>query len=132
MTLYSFAQSLPNNLKQMEITFESLPKAVTLLTNEVSEIKRLLLEKSNEHQTNPDRWFDLQELRNYLPDKPATATVYSWVHAGILPFHKGSKRLRFRKSEIDNWLMKGGKKTNEEIEQEAHTNLLKSKSGGIK
>lgn len=116
----------------MEITFESLPKAVTQLYDKLTNIERLLLEKSNEHRTDPDRWFDLQELCNYLPDKPTKPTVYGWVSAGKIPFHKGGKRLRFRKSEIDGWLMMGGKKTKAEIEQEAHTYLVKSKSGGIK
>ena len=47
------------------LTLETLPKAFTHLTNEVSEIKRLLLEKSNEQPTEPDRWFDLNELCQY-------------------------------------------------------------------
>ena len=40
----------------MEITFETLPKAVTNLTNEVREIKHLLHEKNNEQTTETDRW----------------------------------------------------------------------------
>jgi len=47
------------------LTLETLPKAFTHLTNEVSEIKRLLLEKSNEQPTETDRWFDLNELCQY-------------------------------------------------------------------
>ena len=67
------------------LTLETLPKAFAFLTNEVSEIKRLLLEKSNEQPTEADRWFDLNELCNYLPDKPAKATAYGWVHNGLIP-----------------------------------------------
>jgi predicted DNA-binding transcriptional regulator AlpA len=54
---------------------------------------------------------DLNELCNYLPDKPAKATVYGWIHASLIPCHKGQKKLRFRKSEIDTWLLEGRKKT---------------------
>lgn len=116
-------------MQAVTITQITPPELEALIEN---SIKRVLNLQKAETQTDPDSWFDLQELRNYLPDKPATATVYGWVHAGMIPYHKGGKRLRFRKSEIDGWLMMGGKKTKEEIVQQAHTYLLKSKSGGIK
>jgi excisionase family DNA binding protein len=106
------------------LTLETLPKAFTHLTNEVSEIKRLLLEKSSEQPTETDRWFDLNELCLYHPDKPTKPTVYGWVNAGKIPVHKGGKKLRFLKSEIDNWLRKSRKKTLAETASEADTYLL--------
>jgi excisionase family DNA binding protein len=112
----------------MEMTFEQLPKAFTHLSNEVSEIKRLLLEKSNEQPTESDRWFNLNELCNYHPDKPSKPTVYGWVNAGTVPVHKGGKKLRFLKSEIDIWLMQGRKKTLAETAREAES-YLKKKGG---
>ena len=108
------------------LTLETLPKAFAQLTNEVSEIKRLLLEKSNEQQTEADRWFDLNELCNYHPDKPSKPTVYGWVNAGGIPVHKGGKKLRFLKSEIDDWLKQGRKRTFAESANEAE-NYLKRK-----
>jgi len=110
------------------LTLETLPKAFAHLTNEVSEIKRLLLEKSNEQPTETDRWFNLNELCNYHPDKPCKPTVYGWVHSGLIPVHKGGKKLRFLKSEIDNWIKQGRKKTAQEIASEADT-YLKKKGG---
>ena len=110
------------------LTLETLPKAFTHLTNEVSEIKRLLLEKSNEQQTEPDRWFNLPGLCDYHPDKPSKPTVYGWVNNGIIPVHKGGKKLRFLKSEIDDWLKQGRKKTLAETASEADT-YLKNKGG---
>ncbi len=110
------------------LTLETLPKAFTHLTNEVSEIKRLLLEKSNEQPTETDCWFDLNELCVYHPDKPSKPTVYGWVSGGIIPVHKGGKKLRFLKSEIDSWLLQGRKKTLAETAIEAD-NYLKSKKG---
>ena len=109
------------------LTLETLPKAFTLLTNEVSEIKRLLLEKSNEQPTETDRWFDLNELCVYHPDKPSKPTVYGWVNASTIPVHKGSKKLRFLKSEIDNWLRQGRKKTLAETASEAEQYLKPKK-----
>ena len=110
------------------LTLETLPKAFIHLTNEVSEIKRLLLEKSNEQPTETDRWFDLNQLCIYHPDKPSKPTVYGWVN-GIVPVHKGGKKLRFLKSEIDNWLRQGKKKTFSETASEADSYL--KKKGGI-
>jgi excisionase family DNA binding protein len=110
------------------LTLETLPKAFTHLTNEVSEIKRLLLEKSNEQPTETDRWFDLNELCEYHPDKPCKPTVYGWVNAGIIPVHKGGKKLRFLKSEIDSWLKQGRKKTLAETAGEAEQ-YCKTKKG---
>jgi predicted DNA-binding transcriptional regulator AlpA len=78
-----------------------------------------------------DQWFDLNELCSYLPDKPATATVYAWVHTAQIPCHKGGKKLRFLKSEIDNWLMQGRKKTFAETASEADAYLAAKRKGGV-
>lgn len=112
------------------LTPETLPKAFTFLTTEVSEIKRMLLEKSNEQPADPDRWFDLNELCNYLPDKPAKATVYRWVHLCAIPHYKGAKKLRFLKSEIDLWLKTGSRKTVFELSSEAAA-CLKKRDGKV-
>jgi excisionase family DNA binding protein len=84
--------------------------------------------QSSEPQPEPDRWFDLNELCQYIPDKPSKPTVYGWVSAGTIPVHKGGKKLRFLKSEIDNWLKQGRKKTLAETASEAET-YLKKKGG---
>jgi excisionase family DNA binding protein len=81
-------------------------------------------------QAETDRWFDLNELCIYHPDKPSKPTVYGWVNAGIIPVHKGGKKLRFLKSEIDNWLRQGRKKTLAETASEADT-YLKEKGGNL-
>ena len=65
----------------------------------------------SDQPTETDRWLNLTELCTYHPDKPQKPTVYGWVNAKIIPVHKGGKKLRFLKSEIDTWLKKGKKKT---------------------
>ena len=109
------------------ITLETLPKAFVHLTNEVTEIKRLLTQKT-EQVPNANQWFDLTELCYYHPDKPSKATVYGWVNAGAIPVHKSAKKLRFLKSEIDAWLKQGRKKTLAETQAEAET-YIKRKGG---
>jgi len=113
-----------------EINHNNLPQAVTELFNELSSIKSILLEKSNEQPTETDRWFDLNELCIYHPDHPSKPTVYGWVNACTIPVHKGGKKLRFLKSEIDYWLKQGRKKTLAEIANDAD-NYLKKRTGGI-
>lgn len=113
----------------MDLQFNDLPKAVASLQKTVNNIERLLLLKSNEQSIETDRWFNLKELCDYLPDKPVIATVYGWVHTSAIPCHKGQKKLRFLKSEIDQWLMCGKRKPITELAVEADTYLLKKKRG---
>jgi hypothetical protein len=109
------------------LTFEQLPNAVTQLFSKLENIERLLLEKSNETQSETAQWLNLSELCAYLPDRPARPTVYGWVHDGLIPCHKGAKKLRFLKTDIDLWLKNGRRKTVSEIDAEANQYLTKRK-----
>jgi excisionase family DNA binding protein len=100
------------------LTFEQMPQAIGFLINEVEELKAALLRKS-EPTTPTDQWFNVDELRDYLPDHPAKATIYGWVSSKQIPNHKGGKKLRFLKSEIDNWLAMGKRKSESELQEEA-------------
>ncbi len=102
------------------------------LKEDLAQIKAILQtisEPRDQKSKEPeDIWFNLKELCEYLPDKPTTPTVYGWVHDRIIPYHKGSKKLRFLKSEIDTWLKDGRRKTMKEIHADAD-NYLKGKGG---
>jgi len=70
-----------------------------------NSVKKVLAElKELKQEETPDKWMNLNELCNYLPDRPSKPTVYSWVNQKNIPVHKGGKKLRFLKSEIDIWL----------------------------
>jgi excisionase family DNA binding protein len=71
-----------------------------------------------ENQAPASKWMNLDELCQYHPDKPARATIYKWTCERSIPFHKDGKKLRFLKSEIDEWLMKSCKKTIDDISDE--------------
>ena len=47
---------------QEGVCLENLPWAVARLTEEVSEIKSLLIQQANNQPSDTDRWFDLNEL----------------------------------------------------------------------
>lgn len=67
----------------------------------------------------PEKWLNLDELIKMLPSKPKRNTVYGWVAARKIPFHKTGKVLAFRESEINSWLVSGRVLTMDEIEAEA-------------
>ncbi len=114
-------------MQAVTITQITPPELETLIEN---SILKVLSNQQGEKPTETDRWFDLNELCIYHPDKPSKPTVYGWVNAGIIPVHKGGKKLRFLKSEIDTWLMQGRKKTLAEIASEADQFLATKKKGG--
>ena len=67
---------------------------------------------------DPDKWMNIRELCEYLPEKPKIQTVYSWCSSSLIPVNKKSKRLYFLKSEIDLWLKSGRRKTFAEMQAE--------------
>lgn len=110
------------------LTFDQLPKAVTMLTKEVSELKRLLIEKQEQPTTEqPEQLLTVQEAAQFL--NLTVPTIYSKVSKGELPVMKRSKRLYFSSTELMEYLKEGRKKSNAEIEQEAKAYLLNNKKG---
>ena len=112
-------------MQAVTITQITPPELETLIENSIKKV--LSIQIRNEQPTDTDRWFDLNELCIYHPDKPSKPTVYGWVNAGTIPVHKGGKKLRFLKSEIDNFLRQGRKKTVSEIAVEADEYLTNKK-----
>lgn len=117
-------------MQMQQVSFNDLPEAVAGISDRLARIETLLTQRKP--RTEPkNKWFDLPELCDYLPSKPAKQTVYQWVNERKIPHHKTGKKLRFLKSEIDTWLLAGKRKTVSEIESEAAT-YLATKKGGAK
>jgi len=116
------------NLEQ--ISFNEMPEALGYLIKKVEQLEKLL-SNQNHSQPEQDQWFNLEDLKNYHPDHPASPTVYAWVSQRLIPFHKKGKKLMFLKSEIDSYLKSGRRKTIAEIRDETQkqSNILK---GGLK
>lgn len=109
------------------LTFDQLPQAVTMLTKEVSELKRLFIERQETPTAQPEQLLTIQEAAEFL--SLAVPTMYSKVSKGELPVMKRSKRLYFSRTELLEYLKDGRKKSNAEIEQEAKAYLLNNKKG---
>ena len=110
------------------LTFNDLPKAVTRLTNEVSELKSLLMQRQAEPPTEEtEKLLTIKEASEFL--KLSIPTIYSKVSKNQLPYMKRSKRLYFSSTELMEYLKEGRKKSTEEIEAEADAYLSNKKKG---
>lgn len=116
----------------MVLTFDQLPEYVSRLYTKMENIEQLLNASQNS-KPEADRWLDLDGLCAYHPDRPKKPTVYAWVSGATIPHHKDGKKLRFLKSEIDEWLLNGKKKTSTETAIDADKFLsarqVKTKGG---
>jgi excisionase family DNA binding protein len=109
------------------LTFDKLPEAVTILTKEVSELKRLLIESKAKPTPEPETFLTIQETAEFL--NLSVPTLYSKVSKGELPVMKRGKRLYFSRTELLEYIKEGRKKSNAEIEQEAEAYLSNHKKG---
>jgi excisionase family DNA binding protein len=110
------------------LTFDQLPQAVTMLTKEVSELKRLFIINQERQPTEqPEKLLNVQEAAQFL--SLTVPTIYSKVSRGELPVMKRSKRLYFSSKELLAYLKGGRKMSNAEIEAEAEAYLTKSRKG---
>src|SRR5690606_42022079 len=102
------------------ITFDQLPSEVSALREEISELKSLILSIKATPEKEPlPEYLDIDQLRDYLPSKPARQTVYGLVSAKQIPFHKFNGKLFFSRQEVDAWLATKRHKTQAESQEEA-------------
>lgn len=102
-----------------ELRFEDLPKVVVTLVKKIDELCGKMDKILPRVEISEDKWFTIDELREYLPEHPARQTIYGWTSKALIPFHKKGKSLKFKKSEIDRWLEIGFNPYVRDIEQEA-------------
>lgn len=101
------------------LTFEQLPTAVTLLTKEVSELKALLLQRSEQPNEPQDELLTIQQAGKFL--NLSVPTMYSKVSKAELPVMKRGKRLYFSQQELIAYLKEGRRKTSAEIDVEVES-----------
>lgn len=99
-----------------EISFENLPKAVAHLVREIGEIK-LLLQNIHVYKSKEESIPIGIEEASRLIGK-AKPTIYALVRQRKIPSCKYGKKLYFFKEELLEWILKGKKKTIQEIELE--------------
>jgi len=113
---------------EQNLTFNDLPKAVTQLKKEFSELKSFLMQKQGEPPTEQaEKLLTIKEASKFL--KLSVPTIYSKVSKNELPYMKRSKRLYFSSIELMKYIKEGRKKSNSEIEADADTYLSNNKKG---
>ena len=114
---------------EKEISFNDMPQALAYLIDKVEKIETLLGNQTATAVEPADRWFNLEELCAYLPDRPARQTVYGWISQRVIPYHKKGKKLQFLKSEIDNWLLEDQRQTLVQVRAQARLDFQNKKGG---
>lgn len=99
-----------------EITYDSLPQAIGLLINEVSELKSLLVEKQKPTEKQGRIPMGIDAVCT-LTGK-AKPTIYALVRQRIIPSCKAGKKLYFFEDEILEWIKSGKRKTGIELKAE--------------
>ena len=84
----------------------------------LESIERMLQANKPEPVQPENEWLNIDELREYIPSKPARQTVYGWINRKAIPYHKNGKKVYFSRVEIDEWLRHGAKRVNDEIGKE--------------
>ena len=106
--------------KFKNLSFNDMPQAVEFLIDRILSMSEQIGVISEQiGHAIPDQWMTIDDLTKYLPDGPSAQTVYTWVGQKLVPYNKVGKRLYFLKSDIDNWLKDGRRKTAAEIAVEA-------------
>jgi excisionase family DNA binding protein len=87
------------------ITFDQLPQAVANILDGIAELKNICSD-IRDKDSGKDVYLTVEELCAYHPDHPSQQTVRRWKRLGIIPYYKDdeTRRVRFKKSEIDAWL----------------------------
>ena len=109
------------------LSFDQLPKAISMLTNEVSEMKELLLKFKVQPKDQAEQFLTIQEVSKFL--NLSVPTIYSKTSKGELPVMKRGKRLYFSKQDLIKYLQAGRKKSFAEVEAEAAAYLSNNKLG---
>ena len=71
------------------------------------QIKSLLKKLTNRHQETvmEDRWLSVDDIAAYLGIK--RDTVYKWIGDRNMPAHRVGRLWKFRKEEVDEWVVAG-------------------------
>ena len=111
------------------IPFEKIPSYLVKLRRDIKELKEMVEKQFRLHPIE-EEWMDINELQAFHPNHPAKKTIYDWVTDGRIPYHKHSHRLRFRRSEIIDWLDEGYHPNEAERREKAITEVNKMRING--
>lgn len=98
----------------MKITFLTPEELILLVEGAVKKVFNSHL--PNDLKQQPDKLLTIEEAAEYL--SLAKQTLYGFTSKNLIPHIKRAKRVLFRRSDLDLWLMEGRKKSVSEIKNE--------------
>jgi excisionase family DNA binding protein len=84
---------------------------IKMFANQLNKIEKLVISIDK----NKTEFMDIQEASNFL--KLKVSTIYQFVDRNKIPFHKPTKKLLFKKSELVEWVEKNRVLTIDELEK---------------
>lgn len=112
---------------QTNVTFETMPQAVSVLLSKVENLERFIL---NKPQT-PEQPELMTAKQAALLLNLSVYTLYTKVSKRELSSIKQGKQLRFKRSELLAYIESGRRKTQTEIESEVNQTLAGTKKGRV-
>lgn len=112
---------------QEAVTHDNSPKILAELRTDVREIKRLLLEKSNEQHHPESDLLTISQAADFLHLSKATIYTKISIKKRELPFMKRGGRVYFSRAELLQFLKDGRRYTHQEIQEQAKHSLSKKK-----
>ncbi len=106
-------------MQEQRFSFDAMPQMLVAIAEKLDAIEAKVDHLTRPQKEQKDEWFNLKGLCNYLPSHPAEQTVYGWTSTNFISFHKRGQSIAFLKSEIDQWLSQGKKKSLLDIQHEA-------------
>ena len=101
------AKSLEQQLEEELVTLRPIPEeevpSVLAATNLFVRYIWDALKRLKPGDLNPDQEMTVEELSDFLPEKPAVQTIYGWVSEERIPYIKRGKRLFFVRRAIIRW-----------------------------
>lgn len=104
--------------------FEIIEARLSSIENLIIDLKKPTKVEPTER---PEQLLTVQEAAQFLNLK--VPSIYSKVSKGELPVMKRSKRLYFSNTELMEYIKKGRKKSNAEIEQKVEAYLINNRKG---
>lgn len=104
-----------------------MTKIIVLSATELEDIiqhsVRTVLSEFLKYDKHTIEFLSVEETAKFL--NLSVTTIYGLTSKNQIPFIKKSKRLYFKKSELEDWLVKGRRKTMDEINQEVKNHIKK-------
>lgn len=82
-----------------------------------TNVRQILIEKGLETNLPANDILSIEQVCQYL--KLAKQTIYGFTSKNEIPFFKKGKKLYFKKTELEQWLLEGRQKTHREIRADA-------------